>query len=1026
MFNGLCDAVQTQQPPQQQMMQFPQIASLDQEMQEELRIRCTPKMHVINNPRVQLQEPVLEYNYGDGRDYVSAVPDISNPAFNQEIMNAGGLENVIKKYPYKQLKIDDNGKLAPVEQNLGYDPTITNAYHVMYHSNLNKQKQEEKKAVMEDIAPGSTTPNIFVAPYNRPGAIAKKLVDIDDVVSHQEEEIYGPSLFSLVDMGDDTPQELYGYEKIEEAFHKEPENVVADYRVFQENDIVYKPAQQETYMIDNNRIPEFVDTSIPTNVVFKHPNPDYNKSPQQIQQQNFQQINPGYSYYQQPMVQYPQANQVNQTGFSYDSGLNPNIFGWKNDQAMPMSANAGSSNIRISVYDPTTGKDKWVQSGGPVAQPQPQQPNMVNFSDMSSAKSKITNNAMLNNMRNPNIQYGGNNVNTVNPYQARNNSLWFNSQSPYNSGFYSSNIGYYGSGGNATPGKSPVQQTFAHLTDFDYKHGLGIRVSVRNANERIITKKEKDLKKYGHTPEPKKRLTWLEKISQVPKVRVYTYKNEEPDAENKEEIYWTKDSLPKYTEAMKKAIELKATNEEAKMMQDHPLNLSKEDKKMAEQIADHMEEWDEVYAQLIRMYAEDGASEHPAMNWMSQDHFYVFMRLARGRLKWLQRMDIEDKSKNYHRDYRYLKIPLYNVNPNDPNDRKYMYREEEDDYFELREVDKNGKIYHEVDHGEDIPDEVRRAFMDDMNTQIKYRVEAMRIYEKSMWLIKKREEETINDKENNKKDTKDNNSVCGYEIDGSNYGKDKKDDSSSFDNMNYGYMSYGARAYFERQEKQRREYQKMVDNQKMVYRRAFGRSMTEKQFNEFWYGPQNNPDNQLDPVWKRKQELSAVTRANMEILSRAKPYPANCSEILNRVELKQLRDMDKGCMEGVTSLQEYFDNFGYLVNLCEMDDAKKKEKEKGGVLFRLNKKMNTNLGFVRENMDKIVDLPKEALGLDKDILKKVTEDCFQCLSSDEDGNSFIDLTKNDNWNANRNIFIEKCNRGDQDPMLTRYTPLPLG
>jgi hypothetical protein len=136
--------------------------------------------------------------------------------------------------------------------------------------------------------------------------------------------------------------------------------------------------------------------------------------------------------------------------------------------------------------------------------------------------------------------------------------------------------------------------------------------------------------------------------------------------------------------------------------------------------------------------------------------------------------------------------------------------------------------------------------------------------------------------------------------------------------------------------------------------------------------------------------------------------------------------MDKGCMEGVTSLQEYFDNFGYLVNLCEMDDAKKKEKEKGGVLFRLNKKMNTNLGFVRENMDKIVDLPKEALGLDRDILKKVTEDCFQCLSSDEDGNSFIDLTKNDNWNANRNIFIEKCNRGDQDPMLTRYTPLPLG
>jgi hypothetical protein len=354
-----------------------------------------------------------------------------------------------------------------------------------------------------------------------------------------------------------------------------------------------------------------------------------------------------------------------------------------------------------------------------------------------------------------------------------------------------------------------------------------------------------------------------------------------------------------------------------------------------------------------------------------------------------------------------------------------MYREEEDDYFELREVDKNGNIYHAVDHGEDIPDDVRRAFMDDMNTQIKYRVEAMRIYEKSMWLIKEREGKKLNDQVDSNESAKRGNSVCGYEIDGSNYGKDKTDENSSFNGMNYNYMSYGARMYYEKQEQQRREHQKMVDNQKMVFRKAFGNSMTEKQFNDFWYGPQNNPDNQLDPVWKRQQELAAVTRANIATLYKAKPYPENSEEILNKFEIKRLREMDKGCMEGVTDLKEYFDNFGYLVNLCEMDDAKQKQKAGGGIIYKLNKKLKTTMGFVKENMEKTVDIMKDSLGIDSSILKKVTEDCFNCLSSDEDGNSYIDLTKDDNWNANRQTFIEKCCRGDQDPIRVRYTPLPF-
>ena len=136
-------SAQNNQIMQQQAPQFQpqQLASMPADIQDQMRIAITPRHYVINNPKVQLQEPVLEYDYGDGRDFVSAVPNISDPSFNQTIADEGGLENVIKKYPYEQLKIDDNGRLAPVKPNLDYDPTITNAYHVMYHSNLNKQKQ---------------------------------------------------------------------------------------------------------------------------------------------------------------------------------------------------------------------------------------------------------------------------------------------------------------------------------------------------------------------------------------------------------------------------------------------------------------------------------------------------------------------------------------------------------------------------------------------------------------------------------------------------------------------------------------------------------------------------------------------------------------------------------------------------------------------------------------------------------------------------------------------------------------------
>jgi hypothetical protein len=638
---------------------------------------------------------------------------------------------------------------------------------------------------------------------------------------------------------------------------------------------------------------------------------------------------------------------------------------------------------------------------------------------MNTAKAKLTNNVVANNMRNPNIQYGP----SSNPYQNRNNN-WFNNYNTYRGGsFYSYNPASYSGGICTTPGKNPIQTAFGRPTDFDYKHGLAIKVGVQKPG---YDKKEDNFRLYGRTPEPRRKLTYLEKLAQVPKVSFVRVKTNEK-GEVPEDLIWDESYNTKSVEAIGKATQLLPTDEESALMKNHPLNLDEDDKMMAEQIADQMEEWDHFYAEVIRVYAEetndDTSPFKNVVSWMKQEHFDVLLRLARGHIKWLRSMEIKDKSRVYRKNYRYMKRPVELVHP-ETGHLKYPIRSK--DHYPLREVKRDGTVFHEVDNGEELSDDLWNAFFNDMNTQIRHRVETIRSYEQAMIVIKIREGMTINDAKNVHNDSiKQGNSVCGYELDGSNYGKDKNTQSENSSWMNGNYMSYGARMYYERQEEIRREHQKMVDNQKMVFRKAFGNKMTEKQFNDFWYGPQNNPDNQLDPVWKRQQELAAATRANIELLSKAKPYPENADQILTQYELKKLREMDKGCMENTKTLKDYFDNFAYLASLIEQDNRKEEEKKKGGILYRLNQKMKANLGWLKEDMSRSVDLMKDVLGIDDDLLKKVSEDCYKCLSSDGDGNSYIDMTKSEEWNKKRKVFIQQCQLGTQDPMLARYTPLPF-
>lgn len=267
----------------------------------------TPRNRVISNPKIAIQEPVFDYG-----DFTSAVPDPD--LFNQYLANES-LESLCARFPYQQLKVDDNGRLAMVNPNCGYNALFTNAFHVLFHlrqDKLNKQQQqynnnqiynqtpinttivqdqqvqqpipisfipndaftpEQKVQIIEQIVPGaSQQQNIFTPIYNRPGYVASKLVDLNSVASDNSNEVYTINADQLVEQNTE-PAQMYGCEHLEGVFHMEKTPPPKyDYGIEYRN---YVQTGNEGFSFDYNSIPETIE--INTNVPVQHPNPDYGK-----------------------------------------------------------------------------------------------------------------------------------------------------------------------------------------------------------------------------------------------------------------------------------------------------------------------------------------------------------------------------------------------------------------------------------------------------------------------------------------------------------------------------------------------------------------------------------------------------------------------------------------------------------------------------------------------------------------------------------------------------------------------------
>lgn len=125
--------------------------------------------------------------------------------------------------------------------------------------------------------------------------------------------------------------------------------------------------------------------------------------------------------------------------------------------------------------------------------------------------------------------------------------------------------------------------------------------------------------------------------------------------------------------------------------------------------------------------------------------------------------------------------------------------------------------------------------------------------------------------------------------------------------------------------------ERMRQNQYNFFRDACGGSLSDEQFDRWWYqaDPSSMPTNirtEEDLIRQRKQWRHNMGLRHREILDTFQPLD---HEKLRETRIQAInnavRDFDKGTMEGCTSLKDFFDRLGYLgVRMCEENIAKQR------------------------------------------------------------------------------------------------------
>lgn len=126
-----------------------------------------------------------------------------------------------------------------------------------------------------------------------------------------------------------------------------------------------------------------------------------------------------------------------------------------------------------------------------------------------------------------------------------------------------------------------------------------------------------------------------------------------------------------------------------------------------------------------------------------------------------------------------------------------------------------------------------------------------------------------------------------------------------------------------------KKQKKIQQDQYDFYHHALGGSVSDKEFDKWWYGNNSSSSNvEQDPRKTRRTWIKQMTENNMKQALQIKPidHDAIRRHMMN-MTWKAVNDFDKGYMDGCTSLKDYFDRLHYLNVRVHEENLEKQRRE---------------------------------------------------------------------------------------------------
>lgn len=272
---------------------------------------------------------------------------------------------------------------------------------------------------------------------------------------------------------------------------------------------------------------------------------------------------------------------------------------------------------------------------------------------------------------------------------------------------------------------------------------------------------------------------------------------------------------------------------------------------------------------------------------LTYEEFDIFKKYCKNKLKWYQDQEKEHPELDYRLDYRYRPDPkVFNI-----AGRKIIDNRAKHEDIQKKVYDKDGNRIYQFDRGHGITDEEMRVFID------------RAMIERDDLIVK---------------------------------GKVKRimDNASSYIEEEENYNPYDPISVRIHEVKVQ---QRQAREQYNFYKKAYRNLMSETQFDNWWFGGSTNvPNRQLTPLQQRLNYVYRMTEMNMNMLM-TQLIPIDYEQVRKNfinAEYKAYREFDQGCMEGVSSLKEYFDRLGYL--MCRVDEMDRRQQ----VIDRMNNTTN--------------------------------------------------------------------------------------